>query len=158
MAVADADAGAVYQITLTAAGVSVVLDATGGRLPVIVHRGAALPPMDANQAAAGHGGGSSADRFEQFGRRPAPGRADRASHGLDRPPRAVRVASRSALVAGVRGHVHPGGRRAGARLRLRRRGERRGPWTAFDKEHRQFLLSGDLVRMDGSQTRSTCMG
>ena len=48
MAVDDTHAGAV--LTLTADGVSVVLDATDGRLPAIVHWGAALPPMDAEQA------------------------------------------------------------------------------------------------------------
>ena len=39
-------------ICLTADGVSVLLDATDGRLPAIVHWGAALPAMDAEQAAA----------------------------------------------------------------------------------------------------------
>ncbi len=39
-------------ISLTADGVSVLLDATRGRLPAIVHWGAALPAMDAEQAAA----------------------------------------------------------------------------------------------------------
>ena len=50
MAVDNTHAGAV--LTLTADGVSVVLDATDGRLPAIVHWGAALPPMDAEQTAA----------------------------------------------------------------------------------------------------------
>jgi len=39
-------------IALTADGVGLVLDATGGRLPAIVHWGAALGPMTAEQAAA----------------------------------------------------------------------------------------------------------
>jgi alpha-galactosidase len=39
-------------LALEAGGVSVVLDATGGRLPAIVHWGAALPAMDADQAVA----------------------------------------------------------------------------------------------------------
>jgi len=39
-------------IALTADGVGLVLDATGGRLPAIVHWGAALGPMTAAQAAA----------------------------------------------------------------------------------------------------------
>ena len=39
-------------IVLTADGVGLVLDATGGRLPAIVHWGAALGPMTAEQAAA----------------------------------------------------------------------------------------------------------
>lgn len=39
-------------LTLTAGGVSVVLDATEGRLPAIVHWGVALPSMDAAEAAA----------------------------------------------------------------------------------------------------------
>ncbi len=46
----ETDAGAL--LALTAGGVSVVLDATGGRLPSIVHWGASLPNMDAEQAAA----------------------------------------------------------------------------------------------------------
>ncbi len=46
----EADAGAL--LALRAGGVSVVIDATAGRLPAIVHWGAALPPMDAEQAAA----------------------------------------------------------------------------------------------------------
>ncbi|MDT7553623.1 MAG: alpha-galactosidase, partial [Pseudonocardiales bacterium] len=45
---ADADA----LLALRAEGVSVVIDATAGRLPSIVHWGAALPAMDADQAAA----------------------------------------------------------------------------------------------------------
>src|SRR6476661_8411790 len=39
-------------IALTADGVGLVLDATGGRLPTIVHWGAALGPMTAEEAAA----------------------------------------------------------------------------------------------------------
>ena len=39
-------------IALTADGVGLVIDATGGRLPAIVHWGAALGPMTAEQAAA----------------------------------------------------------------------------------------------------------
>ena len=39
-------------IVLTADGVGLVLDATGGRLPAIVHWGAALGSMTAEQAAA----------------------------------------------------------------------------------------------------------
>ena len=46
----EADAGAL--LALRAAGVSVVIDATAGRLPSILHWGAALPAMDAEQAAA----------------------------------------------------------------------------------------------------------
>jgi alpha-galactosidase len=45
---ADADA----LLALRAEGVSVVIDATAGRLPSIVHWGAALPTMDADQALA----------------------------------------------------------------------------------------------------------
>ncbi len=37
-------------LALTAAGVTVLLDATGGRLPAIVHWGPQLPPLDAGQA------------------------------------------------------------------------------------------------------------
>ena len=39
-------------VTLTAAGVSLVLHTADGRLPVVVHWGAALPTMDADQAMA----------------------------------------------------------------------------------------------------------
>ncbi len=39
-------------LVLTADSVSVVLDVTGGRLPAIIHWGAALPAMDAGQVAA----------------------------------------------------------------------------------------------------------
>ena len=46
----EADAGAL--LALRAGGVSVVIDATAGRLPAIVHWGAALAPMAAEQAAA----------------------------------------------------------------------------------------------------------
>lgn len=44
----EADEGGI--LALTANGVSVVLDATGGRLPAIVHWGAPLPAMGADQA------------------------------------------------------------------------------------------------------------
>jgi alpha-galactosidase len=50
MQVDEADVGAL--LALKASGVSVILDATGGRLPAILHWGAALPTMDADQAAA----------------------------------------------------------------------------------------------------------
>ena len=50
MRVDEADVGVL--LCMTADGVSVVIDATGGRLPSIVHWGAALPAMDADQAAA----------------------------------------------------------------------------------------------------------
>ena len=39
-------------IALTADGVGLVLDASGGRLPTVVHWGAALGPMTAEEAAA----------------------------------------------------------------------------------------------------------
>jgi alpha-galactosidase len=39
-------------VTLTAAGVTVLIDAGAGRLPAIVHWGHELPALDAAQAAA----------------------------------------------------------------------------------------------------------
>jgi len=39
-------------VALTAAGVTVLIDAAGGRLPAIVHWGHELPALDAAQAAA----------------------------------------------------------------------------------------------------------
>ena len=39
-------------LALTAAGVTVLLDASGGRLPAVVHWGHELPPLEAEQAAA----------------------------------------------------------------------------------------------------------
>ena len=69
-------------IVLTADGVGLVLDATGGRLPAIVHWGAALGPMTAEQAAALATAAVPVIGSNNVGRPAARRRAARAPHRL----------------------------------------------------------------------------
>ena len=83
-------------IALASAGVSLVLDLSGGRLPAVLHWGAALRPLDDDDALAL----VEATRpvpAASTGRRPGPGRA--AAGALDRldgTARAQRLARRRA--------------------------------------------------------------
>ena len=90
-------------VFLTAAGVSLVLDLSDGRLPSVLHWGAALPaPTDADALALVEAAAPVA--APERGGRPAAGRpAPRALDGLDRPAGAERVAGRRGLVAAVPG-------------------------------------------------------
>ena len=78
-------------IVLTADGVGLVLDATGGRLPAIVHWGAALGPMTAEQAAALATAAVPVIGSNNADVPPRPRPAARAPHRLDRVGRGSRA-------------------------------------------------------------------
>ena len=119
-------------IALTAAGVSILVDATAGRLPAVVYWGPALPGLDAEQAARAGGGRRAGDRHERPGRAAAGRAAARAPHRLDRAARPARLVRGRRLVARLPGHRRDRRRRT-RRLRSTRggAGRRRGPapWT-----------------------------
>ena len=98
-------------VALTAAGVTVLIDATGGRLPAVLHWGHELPALDAEQAEAIRTarvpviGSNNADVAA------AGGRAARAPRRLAGPARALRLPGRAVLVAAVHHDLGAGGRR-----------------------------------------------
>nr|BFE72724.1 hypothetical protein GCM10020092_060250 [Actinoplanes digitatis] len=82
-------------VALTSAGVTVLIDASGGRLPAIVYWGPALASLDEAQAAALAAAAVPVARLQRPGAAAADRPAAGAPHRLDRPPRPQRLLRRA---------------------------------------------------------------
>ena len=121
-------------VAMTADGVTVLVDATDGRLPALLHWGRALPGLDAEQAEALRTARIPVDRFEQRRRAAAGGAAARAAApagwaGPGCPDPGTGGPGRPASASPRRGWTAPrstGSWRPPTRLLERGRGGRRG--------------------------------